>query len=140
MLTLLIILCITASAFDLMVRRIPNWLNALIFLNAILYWQLDTQSGFNSLIFSLLLIVPLLLFAFAKNKIGAGDVKMIIAILPMLKITALTNFILVSALSGGVLAIICLIIAKFRGGLTSVPYGIAIGIGGVTAVWLASLT
>lgn len=94
--------------------------------------------------------------AFERGWIGGGDAKLIAAVLPWAGITEAGGFLLVTALAGGVLALV--ILARHRGpfllrmmtgralfteaakgdgagAIPGLPYGIAIATGGL---WLAA--
>ncbi|HKY96185.1 MAG TPA: prepilin peptidase [Kiloniellales bacterium] len=139
---LLFVLLVSAAAIsDLRERRIPNDLVAAIFFLALLR-HLD-QGGLAGLVpspghaFTFVLIAGALLFLFARDMLGGGDVKMLAACALYIGSENQGVFFLLVALFGGLLAagylsIRSMQVAELTAPL-SLPYGVAIASAGIAA-------
>lgn len=139
---LLFVLLATAAAIsDLRERRIPNDLVAAIFFLALLR-HLD-QGGLAGLLpspghaITFALIAGALLYLFARDMLGGGDVKMLAACALFVGSDAQGIFFLLVALFGGLLAagylsIRSMQVAELTAPL-SLPYGVAIASGAIAA-------
>ena len=145
---LLFVLLVSAAAItDLRERRIPNDLVAAIFFLALLR-HLD-QGGLAGLLpspgraLTFVLIAGALLFLFARDMLGGGDVKMLAACALYIGSDNQGVFFLLVALFGGLLAagylsIRSMQVAELTAPL-SLPYGVAIASAGI-AVASGNLT
>ena len=136
----LALLLLAASWLDLRSRTIPNGLNLLIALLAILFWwasglglwpDVAWQIGLAILVFGLFTI------PFFLGAMGGGDVKMLGALALWIPAGALLPLIVIMSLAGGVLTLAMLIrqrLARSEGQM-EVPYGVAIAFAGL---WLIS--
>jgi len=137
---LLFVLLVTAAAVsDLRERRIPNDLVAAIFFLALLR-HLE-QGGLAGLVptpgqaLSFVLVTGALVWLFARDMLGGGDVKMLAASALYIGADNQGTFFLLVALFGGLLAAGYLSIRSMQAAeLTaplSLPYGVAIASGGI---------
>lgn len=138
---LLFVLLVSAAAIsDLRERRIPNELVAAIFLLALLR-HLDQGGGLAGLVpsfgqaLTFLLIAGALLFLFARDMLGGGDVKMLAASALYIGSANQGVFFLLVALFGGLLAAGYLSIRSMQAAELaqplSLPYGVAIASSGI---------
>jgi prepilin peptidase CpaA len=107
---LLVGLVVTAAVFDLMTRRIPNWLNltALLLgfgLNFFLHQTLGLWQSLGGLGLALLIYFPLYLV----RGMGAGDVKLMAAVGAIVGPWNWLAIFLLGALVGGVLGLVFLL-------------------------------
>ncbi len=154
-------LLITGMVTDLLERRLPNWLTGGVLL---LYPAFVLSSPVpQDWLLALLLAATVFLIGFglfAFDLIGGGDVKLMAAVALWAGLQHAVQFFVVTALSGGVLALAYLLYrqalpwlqawawslrARFLAAPTatpgpgaatpmSLPYGIAIAVGGLTIV------
>ena len=127
---------------DLYARRVPNgWLLAALVLGVVLMamdwirgaggpWSWSALSGFA---IGLVTMLPLYMFGW----MGAGDVKLSIAMGLLGGLQVLLVTMVLAGIIGGVLALWLLATRRSRLGTRqrSVPFGSALGIGFVTAIW-----
>jgi prepilin peptidase CpaA len=104
------VVCLAASYFDIRERRIPNWLTGSVALAAI---GVHSIGGIQSAALSL--TVMLILAAggtllYARGGIGGGDVKLAIAASGMLSYPLCVPFLLYTAIGGGFLALVFIVI------------------------------
>ncbi|PZP55914.1 MAG: hypothetical protein DI586_05330 [Micavibrio aeruginosavorus] len=140
--------------------RIPNIISVIIAASFVTAFGITFLTGQNEIIFFswqshlgsffLVLIITMAMFAF--KALGAGDSKMASAIALWLGWGGLVPFLFYMALTGGVLALVSIILKKYkpfklplpgilRGswlenaqiGVNKVPYGIAIAVGALIA-------
>jgi len=137
----------TAAWTDIVSRRIPNWLCALTLVLGLTYvgmlqgWQ---GAGLALAHFAAALVVTMGLFAL--HAIGAGDAKFYAAIAGWLPIGKGLILLVAVSISGFVLLLVFLA-TRVRGrarraaegpsNFDKLPYGVAIGVGGLIAVALA---
>jgi prepilin peptidase CpaA len=135
-----------AAVTDARDRRIPN-LSVLMVLGLFAVWAClhPLSAFFDSLLVGVgALVVCYGLYAF--NIIGAGDAKLIAAVALFAGTPFLGPFVMGTVLSGGVMAVVSLasrpnraiVIFQMRGKGEfgrGIPYGVAIGIGGVIMQW-----
>ena len=130
----LAIALLAAGLSDLAQRRIGNRLNAAIALSAPLFWW---ASGLSLVATATQLALGLGVFAalaalFAAGAVGGGDVKLLSALALWIKPLWFVQLLVVMALAGGVLSVLCLVWRGRKGsGPRGVPYGIAIALGGL---------
>lgn len=137
---ILLLLVFQAAASDLAWRRIPNVLVlAGLLLALVLHWRLG---GGNALLaqglagagVGMLLFLPL----YALGGMAAGDVKLVAMAGSFVGPWQALQLALLSALAGGVLALACLQLARWRGGKADgMPYAVAIAAGTIATVALA---
>jgi len=135
-----------AAASDVRHRRIPNWtVLALIALFAVLAIAFGGRGVVSALAAaSVALVISVGLYAL--RLIGAGDSKLLTAVALFAGLGYLPLLVLVTALTGGVIAGISLVTRPTRA-LTmftmrgkgdwgrGIPYGVAIAVGGVLILW-----
>lgn len=94
----------------------------------------------------ILLVAGFVLFYF--HIMGGGDAKLIAAMGLWTGLSHIVPFILYTAITGGVVTLAVLVIHRLRvrnsdtvvHAAPTVPYGVAIALGGAVAAWQASLT
>jgi prepilin peptidase CpaA len=146
--TLFPILMILAGAGDALTMRIPNWLNILI---ALLFFPMAVLTGMPVADIGLHLAVGVAMFVlgfalFSLGLFGGGDAKLLAAAGLWLGWPDLLDFLVVTAIAGGILAL-CVgawsvirfnselqdgsIFRRFKSIKPNVPYGYAFAIGAV---------
>jgi len=130
LLTLFLGLCLY---FDVRFRRLPNWLNGLIFATGLLN-LLSARLTAELIGDRLLALTIVSLFGallFYRGWLGGGDIKLAIALSVWLGCDKLVSFFVILSLTGGLLAIAVLgynVIANYLNlkVITTLPYGLAI--------------
>lgn len=138
MLAALALLLVIACYCDVRWRLIPNWLTLSILL---LGWGQCLLTAPSFLPINLLLTLAFLLVGlgiFALAWLGAGDIKLIVALSSWIQWQQALSFIVIFTLLGGVLAFIVIIYNRLCCYLGStpiqdLPYGLAIS---SSAFWL----
>lgn len=132
---------------DIRTRTIPHAAIAAIILVYALYALLGNTNFLHGLISAgVLLVVGFALFYF--QIMGGGDSKLIAAMGLWVGLSHLVDFILYTAIAGGFVTIGVLFIHHIKARRSdtitipapTVPYGVAIALGGGIAAWQASLT
>jgi len=125
-----------ASLSDLHHRRIPNRVCLAIALLAIPYWLvIEPFPARIAIQLGIALILGLgLLVLFLLDLIGGGDVKMLAALALWLRPEDLGRCLVIIAIAGGILGVCVAIGARRRLGKPTVPYGVAIAIGGLATM------
>lgn len=134
-----------AAIIDMRQRRIPNW-TVLMVLGLFVVWTASlTGHGLGSSLaaagIAALVTIPL----YAFRIVGAGDSKLLMAVALFAGLADLPMLGLATALGGGALAIVTfaanpvrtLVILQMRGqggSQHTVPYGVAIALGGMTVL------
>jgi len=162
----LVALLLAACVSDVRARRIPNKLVALIALLGLAYsmTSLSLMEGAGRAFVGLALGFALWVPFYALGMLGAGDVKLFAAGCCWLAPSQVFGAALVSALAGGVLSVIALVLSHGAGltafrlaevardptklgtplkappGRPTVPYGIALAVGLALAGWVPSLS
>jgi prepilin peptidase CpaA len=140
-----------AAVSDARHRRISNRLSAGLALLGLARIAVDLASGAGlgaaaADVAAALAVFALGALAFHRRWLGGGDVKLLAASALLLGLGELAPFLFATALSGGVLAIgfvawRCFLPGwRYRGGLPSLPYAVAIAAGGILATasaWIA---
>lgn len=140
---LLLPLLFTAAATDLAWREIPNWVSlclALAFLPTSLVEQGCLQTAFGLL--AGLLVFALAFIPFTLGLLGGGDVKLLATCTLWAGWAEITDFLLLTALLGGLVALatIALHVCRHfhttgtRPACPTVPYGVAIA---GSILWIA---
>jgi prepilin peptidase CpaA len=111
---LLLLVVVLAGIFDLRRRRIPNWLTltgvlAGIALNSFLYERAGLVMSLKGMGLALALYFPL----YVLRAMGAGDAKLMAAVGAIVGWTNWLGIMILTALIGGVLAIV-LVVTKGR--------------------------
>jgi prepilin peptidase CpaA len=102
--------CIAASYCDIRRRRIPNWLTGSVALAAVV---LHAFSGFSAAATSVAVMLVLAVggtLLYSRGGIGGGDIKLAIAGSGMLSYPLCVPFLIYTAIGGGILALIFLLI------------------------------
>ncbi len=136
----LLLLLILAMFSDLRHRIIENWLTLTIACLAPLYWVTSGMPiwpdmavqfgiGFGTFLFFMIF--------FALGQFGGGDLKLLGALALWLPFLALINALFVMAIVGGALTVITFAVHKItkKEGAVQTPYGIAISIAGIFAMY-----
>ncbi len=118
---ILLTLVVGAAIYDVRYRRIPNWLTlsgvlAGIAMNTFLYW--DSPQRWYGCIFALKglgLGFGLYLLLYALRAMGAGDVKLMAAVGAMVGWEDWFGIFIVTAIVGGIMAVILSIVKKRLG-------------------------
>lgn len=138
----LALLALTGAGWDLVQRRIPNWLNLLAFLSgaALLLLQPGWSEIWPHLAhFGIAIIAGMVLFALRVW--GGGDAKFYGAIAIWFPLGQAPLLALLIALAGAALVLGFAILALFRprpGWSRNLPYGVAIAAGALLAKFLGS--
>ncbi|WP_028103200.1 A24 family peptidase [Pseudoduganella violaceinigra] len=137
---ILLCLVIQAAASDLAWRRVPNVLVlAGLLLALLLHWRVGgggslLAQGLAGAGVGLLLFMPL----YVLGGMAAGDVKLLAMAGSFLGPWQALQLALWSAMAGGVLALFCLQLARWRGTRADgMPYAVAIAAGTIATVALA---
>jgi prepilin peptidase CpaA len=152
---------VVASAWDIRSRRIPNWLVIVLATLGVCYSAV-VQSPFTGVpraLLGLLLGFALWIPFYALRMLGAGDVKLFAAASCWLAPSQIFGAALISALAGGLLSVIGLVLAHGFGltmlrvshglrdpkmlatplavpaGRKTLPYGLAMTAGLLVAAW-----
>lgn len=154
------LLAIASGVFDFLTLRIPNWLNALTALTfvlaALVFAMPLPLAGMHLAAGVVLLIAGFGLFA--ANLIGGGDAKMLAAAGLWIGFDHLLPFVVLTAVCGGVLALVVLGIraaqryaamtgmdafASIAGKKVELPYGMSIAAGALLVLpetwWFTAL-
>ena len=112
--TVLVLLLITASIFDLRFRRVPNQLVLLgLFLGVLISFIPGVSIGLVSAMLGFLLALTLLFPAYFFGWLGAGDVKLFGLVGFYLGPARVVDALLFISLTGGALALLSLTVDKF---------------------------
>jgi len=137
----LVLFTALSIGFDLSQRRIPNWLNVIGISGGLLLAAAKGAPDLFGSVLGLSAGMAIFFIPFAFGWLGAGDVKLFGAIGAILGLGWIPRLFFYTALLGGVSALISLAFAEavrrqlFKGTLT-IPYGVAIGLGALTAFYL----
>ena len=152
---------VVASVWDIRSRRIPNWLVIALAVLGVCYSALVQSPSFGvpRALLGLLLGFVLWIPFYALRMLGAGDVKLFAAASSWLAPSQVVGAALASALAGGVLSVIGLVLAHGLGlttfriahglrdpkllatplavpaGRKTLPYGLAMTAGLLIAAW-----
>ena len=140
-----------AAASDVRHRRISNRLSVGLALLGLARIAIDLASGAGPWsaagdIAAAAVVCALGALAFHRRWLGGGDVKLLAAGALFLGLGEVGPFLLATVLSGGALAVgfvawRCFLPGwRYRGGLPSLPYAVAIAVGGILATasaWFA---
>lgn len=131
-------LLVAAATTDAIERRIPNALSLGLALLGLARIALDLAAGGAALPVAADLAGAAAVFAlgaagFRFGLVGGGDVKLLAAAALWLGAAALLPFLMATALAGGLLAVVFLVVALFHRDRAKValPYGIAIAAGAI---------
>lgn len=125
---MLISLLVLVSCIDVYKRVIPNTLNLLIFIVTLTLAALADDANWSEVSARFVVLSIPLITLYIGGFIGAGDVKLIFALQPVIPSNALINFAIYTVFGGALLAVMILIYitnapaAQHR----TVPYGVAI--------------
>jgi prepilin peptidase CpaA len=150
-----------ASVWDIRSRRIPNWLVIAVALLGVCYSALmqSPLSGISRALLGMVIGFGLWIPFYALGMLGAGDVKLFAAASCWFAPSQVVGAALVSALAGGVLSVIGLVLAHGLGlatlrvahgirdpkilatplavpkGRKTLPYGLAMTVGLLIVAW-----
>lgn len=132
---------------DIRTRTIPHAAVAAIIVIYAFYALAGHAPWISGLIGGgILLVIGFVMFSL--HLMGGGDSKLIAALGLWVGLSHLVAFILYTAMAGGVVSLCVLLIHRFKArksgnvvqSAPTVPYGVAIALGGGIAVWQAFLT
>lgn len=148
-----------AAFSDLLTMRIPNRVSILLVVSylALAAWLSTPWQTVGLHVACGVVVLLLALVPFSLGKVGGGDVKLVSAIALWVGWDNLSEYGIYASLAGGLLAITIIAIhwhglsdrfksfpfvAKYAAKLNSLPYGVALAIGGLmiypqTAIWRA---
>ncbi len=144
-----------AAYFDVITRRIPNWLPAAILVAAVLF-HAGHGAGDVARTFAVAGILLVLgTYAHSRRLLGGGDVKLTVAVAAGFGFPNAVDFLLYALVSGGALALVAIVVAQRRtlgpatksfamvfaggslprmpGGSLKIPYAVAIACGAALA-------
>ncbi len=144
------LLLLTAAVSDIRTRRIPNWTVLAVMALAIGSAFFGPAASFLSAIEGGAVALAVTLGLYAFGIVGAGDSKLFSAVALFVGLQFLAYLAVITALAGGVLAIITLILNPVRALAIfhmrgkgkkgeGIPYGVAIALGGIAVAVSASL-
>lgn len=133
-------LLITAMVSDLRHRIIENWLTLTVAVLAPIYWMVSGMPVWPDMAIQLGIGLGTFLFFmifFALGQFGGGDLKLLGALALWLPLFPLINALFIMAIGGGVLTVITFAHHKAtkREGAVQTPYGIAISVAGLFAIY-----
>ena len=125
---MLISLLVLVSCIDVYKRVIPNTLNLLIFIVTLTLATFADDTNWSEVSARFLVLSIPLITVYIGGFVGAGDVKLIFALQPVIPSSALISFAIYTVFLGALLAMMILIyIAKAPAAHhRTVPYGVAI--------------
>lgn len=138
LLAALAIALLVAAYTDIRRRQINNGLNAAIALAAPLFWW-ASHLGLAEIGWQLALALAALVVLaglFALGAMGGGDVKLLVALALWIKPAWFAQLLMVMAITGGLLtvALAAWHVARRHKHRPSIPYGIAIALGGLWVI------
>lgn len=148
-----ILLLIAAACSDVVRRIVPDWVSIALVVLGLLAGLVRGPSSLLGSIAAAVLLFLLLTLLHARGALGGGDVKLASAVALLLPFGALAGFVELTAIAGGVLALLHLALRPFAPRLSpvhnaplarrvlaaecwrlrrrgSIPYGVAIACGG----------
>ena len=123
---------------DIIHRRLSNRLCTAVATIALPYWLAASPCPLTQISVQLIVVlaaaVPLILL-FALGVFGGGDIKLLAALLLWIPLERLAAMGVVTAIVGGALAVVVMIVATVRNRTRpTVPYGVAIATGALFAL------
>ena len=127
--------------FDVAQRRIPNWLNLAGIAGGILLSAIAGGAQLYASVLGLCAGIAIFSVPFVFGWLGAGDVKFFGAIGAIFGLTWIPRLLFYSTILGGIVALISIAFTKHFGHhlfkrTLKIPYGVAIGLGALTAFYL----
>ena len=125
---MLISLLVPLSCIDVSKRIIPNTFNILIFIITLTTAALASDTIWSEVFTRFAILFIPLFTLYLLGVMGAGDVKLIFALLPIIPFNALTDFAVYTVFFGALLAIFVLVYIRSTPAAQhrTVPYGVAI--------------
>jgi|SRR6056300_1747179 len=125
---MLISLLVLLSCIDVYKRIIPNTFNILIFIITLTTAALASDTIWSEVFTRFAILFIPLFTLYLLGVMGAGDVKLILALLPIIPFNALTDFAVYTVFFGALLAIFVLVYIRSTPAAQhrTVPYGVAI--------------
>lgn len=116
------------SCIDVYKRIIPNTFNILIFIITLTTAALASDTIWSEVFTRFAILFIPLFTLYLLGVMGAGDVKLIFALLPIIPFNALTDFAVYTVFFGALLAIFVLVYIRSTPAAQhrTVPYGVAI--------------
>ena len=145
---LILVVLLIAAISDVRERRIPNWTVGLVL--AVALASAAMSGGLSDMGWAISAGLAMLAVSFALYAIGwigAGDAKLFAAVAVFTGWGFLGSFVFLTAVGGGVLAILSLaqrpaevlgaiILQGGKRPSVEIPYGVAIAVGGAGVIWL----
>jgi prepilin peptidase CpaA len=133
----LLIACICASVFDIRSRRIPNAIPLSLVSAALIFKAIHGPVEFGISIAAVIVLLLLGTVLFSLRFLGGGDIKLLAAGCAFLPFAEMPQFLLYTAVGGGVLALATAAMNKtlkrsFRGALT-IMHGMSVDVGATVA-------
>ena len=155
-------LLVVAALWDVRKRKIPNLLSAALgMIGLVARADLRGWGALASGLMAAFAVIALLWLAWAKGRIGGGDVKLAAAAATWVGLAGLPMYLLFSAVAGGAVAVVSYLLssravrtemrgnlaiaahgfglpdAPIRGvdGRVSVPYGVGAVVGALVVLW-----
>ena len=144
--SILTIVLVWAAISDVIARRIPN-ASVLAILGLFVFWAgFERGAGLGSQLAAAGIVFVVGYGLYALNVMGAGDVKLFAATALFMGTSHLPEFALATVWTGGLMAIVslasrprrALVMLNLRGKGDfgrGIPYGVAIGVGGIVVLW-----
>lgn len=131
----LLVILFVVMVSDVLYRRISNTTNGLVFAVCLGIAGLSTDVDISNVVLGYAVILGPVLWLFHRALLGGGDLKLILALMPIVGFTQLGPFIVCTAIFGLPVAIVTWLWAKRTGqvGEIKVPYGVAIS---GAALWI----
>lgn len=131
----LLVILFVVMVSDVLYRRIGNTTNGLVFAVCIGIAALSKDMDIWTVVWGYAVILGPVLWLFHRALLGGGDVKLILALMPIVGLAQLGPFIVYTALLGLPVASVTWLWAKGAGkvGEIKVPYGVAIS---GAALWI----
>lgn len=121
LLLMLVGACLLAAAWrDLAVRRIPNAMAAGVALAGVSLRALDGAGALGTTLAAATLLFVVLFLGFARGILGGGDVKLATAAALGLSPAGVWTLVLATALAGGVLSLVYLVMGRLTAGRVAV--------------------
>lgn len=142
LLAVYIILLAAAALQDIATLKISNLFSVALLAVGIAAVALDAGPGWWQHLASFAIVLFAGLLLYAVGWMGAGDAKLFAATAVAFNLTGLLKAVVFALLAGGIIAFGLIVFAFLRWRATPrskrmyVPYGLAIAIGAVLAIWL----
>lgn len=113
---------VVAGWSDVLTRRVPDWTAGLLAVLGIIVRLMEGPRSLGMSVAATVVLFAILLIIYARNAIGGGDVKLATAIALGLTPLATVQFVIVTAIVGGVIGVFYLVL-RHTGGCLPAPAG-----------------